>query len=43
MYWQAIDKSRTRMGVNFRNFDPAVMASIRVRRFDGAKTWKFLD
>jgi len=32
-----------RMGVNFRNFDPAVVESIRVRRLDGARTWKFLD
>jgi len=31
------------MGVNFRNFDPAVVESIRVRRLDGARTWKFLD
>jgi hypothetical protein len=32
-----------RMGVNMRNADPAVIAKIRVRRLDGAKTWKFLD
>jgi hypothetical protein len=31
------------MGVNFRNFDPAVIASTRVRRLDGAETWKLLD
>jgi hypothetical protein len=31
------------MGVNVRNFEPAAMQSVRVRRFDGAKTWKFLD
>lgn len=31
------------IGVNARNFDPAVIAKARVRRFDGAKTWKYLD
>jgi hypothetical protein len=30
-------------GVNLRNFDPALVASVRVRRLDGADTWKFLD
>ena len=32
-----------RVGVNMRNCDPAVIAKARVRHFDGAKTWKFLD
>jgi hypothetical protein len=31
------------MGINFRNFDPSVLETIPVRRFDGAETWKFLD
>jgi hypothetical protein len=33
------------MGVNARNFDPADVAGVRVRvrRLDGASTWKFLD
>jgi hypothetical protein len=26
-----------------QNFDPALIASVRVRRFDGAETWKFID
>jgi len=30
-------------GVNLGNFDPALIASVRVRRLDGADTWKFLD
>jgi hypothetical protein len=34
---------RDRMGVNARNLEPAVIAGVRVRRLDGAKTWKFLD
>ena len=33
----------SRMGVNARNFEPDAIASVRVRRLDGASTWKFLD
>jgi hypothetical protein len=29
------------MGINVRNFEPADIASIRVRRLDGAGTWTF--
>lgn len=32
-----------RHGVNLRNFDPSLLASVQVRRFDGADTWTFLD
>ena len=32
-----------RMGVNMRMMDPQIVNSIRVRHFDGADTWKFLD
>lgn len=32
-----------RMGVNARNFEPDVIAGVRIRRLDGASTWKFLD
>jgi hypothetical protein len=43
-HWEPVDRSkRRRMGINLRNFDPVAIASIRVRRLDGAKTWKFLD
>jgi hypothetical protein len=31
------------MGVNIRNFDPALLRSVRVRHLDGASTWKYLD
>jgi hypothetical protein len=31
------------MGVNARLMDPAVVAAARIRRFDGADTWEFLD
>jgi hypothetical protein len=31
------------MGINFRNFDPSVIEATRVRKLDGANTWRFLD
>jgi hypothetical protein len=31
------------LGINVRNFDPLAIAKVRVRRFDGAKTRKYLD
>lgn len=33
----------TRIAVNMRMADPAAWADIRVRHFDGADTWDFLD
>jgi hypothetical protein len=42
-HWQPISPDLNRMGVNFRNFDPSVIESTRIRRRDGANTWKFLD
>ena len=32
-----------KMGVNARNLDPALVEGVRIRRLDGAKTWKYLD
>jgi len=42
-HWTPLGRGRSRMGVNLRNFDPALVESIRVRRLDGAATWRFLD
>jgi hypothetical protein len=43
-HWEPVRRTASsRMGVNARNFDPAVIESVRVRRLDGASTWKFLD
>jgi len=43
-HWEPIDrKLGARHGVNLRNFDPALVASVRVRHFDGADTWEYLD
>jgi hypothetical protein len=33
----------SQMGVNARNFETATIDNVRVRRLDGASTWKFLD
>jgi hypothetical protein len=41
-HWAPVDKSYDRMGVNARLMDPAVLAAARVRRLDGADTWKYL-
>jgi hypothetical protein len=42
-HWRAIDETHPRMGVNARLMDPAVLARARVRRLDGAVTWRYLD
>jgi len=42
-HWSPIDPASDRMGVNARLADPALVAAARVRRFDGAETWEFLD
>jgi hypothetical protein len=41
--WRATVPNHNRMGINANLFDPAVLAGIRVRRLDGADTWKFFD
>ena len=43
-HWEPIHPGKdSKMGVNARNFDPAALGSVRIRRFDGASTWKYLD
>jgi hypothetical protein len=43
-HWEPIRrKEDSRIGVNARNFEPDSVGSIRIRRLDGASTWKFLD
>lgn len=43
-HWEPLDaEPGARQGVNLRNFDPALLDSVRIRRFDGADTWQFLD
>lgn len=43
-YWRSLDPNQTdRMGVNARLFTNVDIGKIRIRRFDGADTWKFFD
>lgn len=43
-HWEPLDAAGTpRHGVNLNNFDPQLIASVPVRRFDGADTWTYLD
>lgn len=42
-HWEPIDpEPGARHGVNLRNFEPALLDAVVVRRFDGAETWTFL-
>jgi hypothetical protein len=31
------------IGVNARIFEPAALGAVRIRRLDGASSWKYLD
>lgn len=42
-HWQSLDGSRDRMAINARLIDGLDWSAIRVRPFDGADTWKYLD
>ncbi|WP_341365456.1 GFA family protein [Yoonia sp. BS5-3] len=44
-HWENLhpEKPDAYMAVNLRLADPNVIASVPVRRFDGAETWTFLD
>lgn len=43
-HWEPLaPNSDNHHGVNLNNFDPALLAQVEVRQFDGADTWTFLD
>jgi hypothetical protein len=43
-HWEPLRRTaNSRTGVNVRNFEPGVIGDVRVRRLDGASTWKYLD
>jgi hypothetical protein len=42
-HWSPTEGNGERMGINFRLMAPEDIAGIRVRPFDGASTWRFLD
>lgn len=43
-HWVGLDSDdASRMAVNFRMCDADDISNIKIRNFDGADTWKFLD
>jgi len=43
-HWIGLDKDLSaKMAVNFRMCDPDVLTDIKVRIFDGANSWEYLD
>jgi hypothetical protein len=43
-HWEPLQpKPDSKLAVNARNFDPTALGSLRIRRFDGADTWTYLD
>ncbi len=42
-HWTATDPTLQRMAVNARMMPPDIVRAARIRRFDGADTWTFLD
>jgi hypothetical protein len=41
-HWAAVDASVDRMGVNSRLMDPEVLRPLRIRKLDGAVTFKYM-
>lgn len=43
-YWEPLPaRAGAKHGVNLNNFEPKLLDAVRIRRFDGADTWEFLD
>jgi hypothetical protein len=43
-HWEPVEVvPGAKHGVHLGNFDPELIASVRVRKFDGADTWTFLE
>ena len=42
-HWQSLDGTQERMGINGRIIEGLDWETIRIRPFDGADTWKYLD
>jgi hypothetical protein len=42
-HWQSLNGSRDRMAINARLVDDLDWDRIRVRQFDGANTWAYVD
>jgi hypothetical protein len=42
-HWQSLDGAQKRMAINARNVDGLDWDKIRVRHFDGANAWEYMD
>ena len=42
-HWQSLDGAQERMAINARLVDGLDWQVMRIRQFDGADTWKYLD
>jgi hypothetical protein len=43
-HWEPLQPTADgKLGVNMRNFDPDALGAVRLRRFDGANSWTYLD
>jgi len=43
-HWEGVEKGpESRVGLNARLLEPDAIASVRIRKLDGASTWKYLD
>jgi hypothetical protein len=42
-HWEPLKADAGKFGINMRNFDPDELGTLRLRRFDGAETWTYLD
>ena len=42
-HWQSLDGSRDRMAINARLIDGLDWSRLKVRQFDGANTWDYVD
>ncbi len=43
-HWEPLEPTPgAKHGVKLGNFDPRLVATVRVRHFDGADTWQFID
>lgn len=42
-HWESLIPENTKVAVNFRMCEPELLDHFRIRKFDGADSWKFLD
>ena len=42
-HYESLQHNGEYMAVNFRMCEPDVVSAFRIRKFDGADSWKFLD